>query len=236
MARKLSALGFIVVAILAILLFAYARFSNPYHSNQSAKTHQSAGASVAQPHPELSPQSSGSAKNLLQPTSEADGDNSLNWQTYTNKIYGFKFAYPMSATLTMMPGGLDEHNTARLEAIKIEFIQQADPLVGNFEDTFEFSVTVYSNPEQLTARQWALKQWDTDVIREQQGIVLNGVPAYKLRNFETDQDSDYIYLAKGSRMYHLSYWDPQTMYDFASQIRERYTQTFDRIARSFAIE
>jgi hypothetical protein len=237
MARKLNALGFIIVAIVAVFLFAHARFSTSYLSSQSAKTQdQSAGASLALPHPELSPQSNGSAANSLQTTSEADGDNSLNWQTYTDKIYGFKLAYPRSGSLTVIPGGLDENNTARLEAITVEFIQKADPLVGNFEDTFQFSVTAYSNPEQLTAKQWALKQWDADVIREQEDIAINGVPAYKLRNLEIDQDSDYIYLAKGSGMYQLSYWDPQTMYDFSSQIREQYTQTFDRMVRSFAVE
>lgn len=130
---------------------------------------------------------------------------------------------------------LDNHNLPELQQVRLGFVQQFDNGAGGGQDQFGFRVTVYDNPKSVTAKEWALQQWSPDVIREQEEIDLPGGYAYKLTIFEIDQTSDYIYFTKGNWVYALSYWNPDSMFDFTPEVRQNYSATFRKMLNSFMI-
>lgn len=237
MTKKIAAIAVIVAAAVTVVLFMYARFANPKLGAPSAITVPEGVTATAPtvPHP-LSISNPGNSASGSTETTTVGAGNSPAWQTYTDAVFHYSLIYPVTGTLSVANGGLDENNAPRLEEVTVEFIQPADASVGNFTDTFDFTLTLYDNPEQLSAKDWALKQWDSDVIRKQESTAINGVAAYQLTIFEVDQNEDYIYVAKANRIYRLAYWDPETMYDFSNQVRQYYAQTFSKMAHSFATE
>lgn len=135
--------------------------------------------------------------------------------------------------MTVSGGGLDEHNLPRLQSVRIEFVQQFDASVGSGWDEFGFEITVYDNPSFLSSKQWALQQWDADVIRKQEEVNVSGLAGYGLTVFEIDHTSVYIYLAKRNKVYKLSYWKPDSMFDFSPVVRQNYAASFQKMVGSF---
>jgi hypothetical protein len=155
---------------------------------------------------------------------------------YASKEFGFTFRYPASGQLSAMLNTRDEHNGRQLQAAKVTFLQTFKNDNGQGRDEVVFEIAVYDNGQPLTAKQWPLTQWEPDVIREERSIKLNGVQGYKVTVFEIDRSVDRIYFVKGSRMYRLSYWAPDSMWDFTPEIRRSYARIFDRILRSFSLQ
>lgn len=190
---------------------------------------------IVTPHPR-----GGSSRPSATPTTTstpapASSQSPLSWATYINGTYQYRIEYPSTGRLTESTGRLDEHSVPRLQETSILFAQEFET-DGGGRDEFGFSITIYDNPATLTSQHWALQQWNADVIRKQQEIIVSGLPGYELKVFEIDRTGVYIYLSTGMRLYKISYWDPDSMIDFPVEVRKSYAAIFQRMVDSFKIQ
>ncbi len=237
MNKKTAPAVLAIVLAAAAAVFAYQQFLRPHPQGESESPQPQASRSVERPieSAEVPPNSpSLKSASTPEPTS-ISSHNPVDWKTYSNETYQYKVNYPPSASVATSVGALDNHNLPELQEVRLSFVQQFDNAAGGGQDRFGFRVTVYDNPKSVTAKEWALQQWSPDVIRKQEEIDLTGGYAYKLTIFEIDQTSDYIYLAKGNRVYALSYWSPDSMFDFTPEVRQNYTAIFQEMIDSFNV-
>ena len=119
--------------------------------------------------------------------------------------------------------------------VSIEFSQQWESRGSKGNNQFSFNIKVAENLERLTAEQWADKQWDPDVIRGQKNVTLSGIRGHSVKIFDSDQSSNYIYLAKGDLIYELSFGAPETMSEFTPNVQQRFRKLFQRIMKTFQL-
>ncbi len=149
-----------------------------------------------------------------------------DWKLYVNKAYKYRIEYPPVASL-------DE---SRASKVSIEFIQEWESRGSKGTARLSFDINVSDNHGRLTAREWALKQWEADFIRERQDVSIDGVPGYNLKIFEFDQYSNHIYLAKRTSMYELSFSNPETISEFTPDIQRQYRELFQKMVSSFHLQ
>lgn len=151
-------------------------------------------------------------------------DDTANWHTYTNSKYGYQISYPLT-------GLLDASDPLK---VSIKFSQAFESEGGSQgTDEFSFNIAVQNNPKHISPRVRAQQSWNRAAIKVQQDININGVAGYKIRVFEIDQDTDYIYLAGRDAIYILSFWEPQTMNDFTPTLQKHYAAIFQKMVSSF---
>ncbi len=153
-------------------------------------------------------------------------DDSTSWKVHTSVKYGYEISYPSVGTL-------DASNPSR---VFIAFSQPFDVEGSRGIDEFSFCIAVHNNPAGIPSRVWAQKVWEPDFIRAQQDIRINGVLGYRVTIFEFDQNTEHIYVSKGSAIYELSFWNPETMSHFAPALRKHYDALFQRMLNSFRLQ
>lgn len=158
------------------------------------------------------------------------------WSTYRSRAYQYEIRYPRDASVATSNGGRDEHDEPDLEEIRIQFVQSFESNVGAGRDLFAFRVTVYSNPASLTGKQWGLDRWSPAVVRGGNDIRIGALSGYRMNIFKLDSTSDYIYFAKNAHMYVLSYWNPESMFEFSVDVRHHYDEIFQVMLKSFRVD
>lgn len=170
--------------------------------------------------------SAGFMQNQSMSVEQSNSDKMIakqQWKLYVNDSYRFNFRYPSSAKLdTVKPG-----------KVTVLFIEPFK--IGVDEGISEFGITfaVHENPMHLTAKEWALKEWEPDFIRRQESIKINGEKGFMVKVFGFDRDNYHIYLPKMGKIYEIDFVDPLSMPELSETLKKRYDVLFHSIVKTF---
>lgn len=156
------------------------------------------------------------------------------WQTYSNAKFHYQLQYPPPPNIiriTSTDSG-DDGNGPFLQQLGILFSVSPNSS-GQDNAQFPFSVTVYDNPKQQTAKQWA-DRWDA--VQQESTVNINGVNGYKIAEFAYDQNDIYIYLIHRALVYQVSYVDPTTLFEYPNVDQQEYSRIVNHILQSFKVE
>jgi len=179
---------------------------------------------VTRSEPTVSP--SGTQSSPAHVSANIDANRDDRWELYTDNTAHYQITYPARAVL----------NAASSSEVRFDFRQLVGAGANQALDEFSFRVRVFDNPQNLTPEEWVINRGSDEGMVRQQGrkvVNIGGKSAYQVSVFGFDQWITQIYVGAGSRIYCLSYWDPETMTGFSDADREMYKAIFNQMVGSF---
>ena len=157
------------------------------------------------------------------------------WLVYRSPRYCYQIRYPREAA----------PDTTDPSAVRFVFSRDvtADGIPNAYTNRFWLTLFVQANPRRLSARKCvaareAGRTVDStgpslqDLVRESRTIHIGGTPGFRMRVFGYDQDTDWVYVARDTQIYALSFPKP---YPDTPGSSDALLWTFEEMMESFTL-
>jgi hypothetical protein len=130
----------------------------------------------------------------------------VKWKTYTAPDGDYVIQYPSTASPQMSPDKLP----GMVSRMILDFEQPFQTADSGGSIRFSVQVSVWMNPDKLTAETWARQNTNPQLVSEGHRQKVGGLEGYVLRESNLTAREVHLYAAQNNRMYEVQYMDVAT--------------------------
>ena len=157
------------------------------------------------------------------------------WRIYRSPRHCYQIRYPREAA----------PDTADPTAVRFVFSRDVagDGTPNAYTNQFSLTVSIQANPLRLSARKWvaareAARTVDStgpslqDLVRESKTVHIGRTPAFRMRVFGYDHDTEWVHVARDTLIYTVSFPKP---YPDTPGASNALSWTFEEMLESFTL-